>query len=89
MLKELLKKDPESEELKNIRDSHSSDVERLLKPHHKELSEKFETLLEAAKKDSKFLSEIETSKVPEEYKEVFAEIKARVFEEQGKERPQE
>ena len=78
----------DEEELRRIGESSAHDL-KILKPHYDELKEKFEALLALAKSDSNFAKELESAKVPEEYKPLLEEIKSKLSAEQGKERPQE
>lgn len=83
------KKETDDEErLKMMGENSAHDI-KILKPHHKELREKFEVLLQAAIADPKFMTELDSVKIPEDYKKAFESVKNRLESEQGKERPQE
>lgn len=78
----------DEERLKVMGENSAHDI-KILKPHHKELKEKLEVLLEVAVADPKFLSELESVKIPEDYKKAFETLMVRLESVQGQERPQE
>ena len=78
----------DEERLKVMGEASVHDLE-ILEPHYAKQKEKFEVLLESAKTDSKVLSELETMKVSEEYKQLFEGLKQELLSQKGYEKPEE
>lgn len=78
----------DEERLKNMGESASRDLE-ILEPHYADLCEKYQTLLQSAKSDSKVLGEVETLKVSNDYKKHLETLKQDLLSQSGYERPEE
>ena len=78
----------DEERLKNMLSSSEHDFE-ILKPYYDKLKEKYYMLLESAKADSKVLEEVETTRVPEEYKKIVSILKRDLSSQNGYEKPEE
>ena len=78
----------DEERLKLMGEASEHDL-KILEPHYVSQKEKFKVLLEAAKTDSKVLSELETMRVPEEYKELFEGLKQELLSQKGYEKSEE